>query len=72
MDTFRRFIQVGRHQKKYQKMVEILLVTTSRKNKYFLDKTVTQKLCLPCPLENETRNGHKLVNFKVLLLDLNS
>ena len=64
METPEGFFQVG-SQKEYQNLVIILFVHLEKINIFcFMYKGVVQKLSLPRPLENQTLNGHRLVNFE--------
>ena len=63
MDIPLWFFQVG-NQKEYQKIVLISFVHHEKINNFcFMRKGVAQKLSLPRPLEYQTLNGHKSVNF---------
>ena len=61
--TLVRFFQAV-NQKQYQKMVLNPFVHLWKTNIFcFMHKGVVQKLSLPRPLEYQTLNGHKSVNF---------
>ena len=62
-ETLEGFFQVG-NQKEYQNVVIISFVHLEKINNFcFMRKGVAQKLSLPRPLEYQTLNGHKSVNF---------
>ena len=61
--TPKGFFQVPNH-KEYQNVEIISFVHLEKINIFcFMNKGVAQKLSLPCPLENQTLDGHKSVNF---------
>ena len=62
-ETLEGFFQV-RNQWEYQNLAKISFVHIEKINIFcFMHKSVAQKLSLPSPLEYQTLNGHKSVNF---------
>ena len=62
-ETLEGFFQVG-NQTEYQNVVIISFVHLEKINiSCLMHKSVAQKLSLPRPLENQTLNGYKSVNF---------
>ena len=63
METRKGFFQDG-SQKEYQNVVKISFEHLEKIDIFYLVyKGVAQKLSLPRPLEYQTLNGHKSVNF---------
>ena len=64
-ETPEGFFQV-RSQKEYQNVVIISFVHLEKINIFcFMHKSVAQQLSLQCPLEIQTLEGHKSVNFEI-------